>query len=62
LFKKVGGASKTKDFHMALLWMLNYSDGKHSLLDIAKLSGLKYNILLEASKRLMDAELLQELN
>lgn len=62
LFKKVGGASKTKDFHMALLWMLNYSDGEHSLLDIAKLSGLKYNMLLEASKRLMDVELLQELN
>lgn len=62
LFKKVGGAGKTKDFHMALLWILNYSDGTHSLLDISNQSGLDFKLLHEAAKRLMDADLLQELN
>jgi aminopeptidase-like protein len=62
LFKKVGGAAKTKDYHMAMLWVLNLSDGKHSLLDISVKSGLDYNVILEAAKKLIEAELLQEMN
>ena len=32
LFKKIGGASKTKDFEMALLWKLNLSDRNNSII------------------------------
>ncbi|MCG7850950.1 MAG: DUF4910 domain-containing protein, partial [Methanosarcinaceae archaeon] len=34
---------------MALLWVLNLSDGKHSLLDIAEISGLDFHTIRQAS-------------
>jgi aminopeptidase-like protein len=42
----------------ALLWVLNYSDGRHDLLDIAELSGLTFACVDEAATRLLDAGLL----
>ena len=37
---------------MALLWVLNLADGRHSLLDIAERSGLRFARLAEAADRL----------
>jgi aminopeptidase-like protein len=43
---------------MALLWVLNLSDGTHSLLDIAERSGLAFELLKRAADRLVGAKLL----
>jgi aminopeptidase-like protein len=44
----------------ARLWVLNYSDGKHSLLDIAKRSGLKFQVIRDAADLLFENELLAQ--
>lgn len=46
------------DRHMAMLWVLNLSDGKHSMLDIAERSDLPLSTLIEAGNRLHEAGLL----
>jgi aminopeptidase-like protein len=41
-----------------MLWILNLSDGTHSLLDIAQRSGLPFNLIAETATALEDADLL----
>ena len=48
------------DEQMALLWMLNLSDGENSLLDIAERSGLSSEELRRATEMLVSCGLLQE--
>ena len=43
---------------MARLWVLNLSDGKHSLLDIAERSGISFPSISEAADLLMPEGLL----
>jgi aminopeptidase-like protein len=45
---------------MALLWVLNLADGRHSLLDIAERAGLKFETIHAAAELLVDHGLLQE--
>ncbi|MCV0411914.1 DUF4910 domain-containing protein [Nitrosarchaeum sp.] len=45
----------------AIAWLLNFSDGKHSLKDIEKKSGLDYNILYDASNILIENKLIIKL-
>ena len=45
---------------MALLWVLNLSDGQHSLLDIAEKSRLPYEAVWVAANLLLDHDLLKE--
>ena len=42
----------------ARLWVLNLSDGAHSLLDIAERSGLAFDIVRRAATSLVEAGLL----
>src|SRR5262249_26796212 len=56
LFRPVGGATLDE---VALLWVLNLSDGKHTLLDIAVRSGLPFAQLRSAAQALLDHELLR---
>ncbi len=58
LYRSAGGAVPTPDDERALLWVLNQSDGRSSLLDIARQSGLPYGILERATVRLERAGLL----
>ncbi len=60
LYKQVGGQNEAKDFQMALLWILNLSDGEHSLGDIADRSGLDMEILREAADELLKTDLLEK--
>jgi aminopeptidase-like protein len=46
---------------MAMLWVLNGSDGAHSLLDIAESSGLPVTTLHAAAARLSQTDLLEAL-
>ena len=42
-----------------MLWVLNFSDGKHSLLDIAEKSNLQFGIIHSAAQTLLKHGLLQ---
>jgi aminopeptidase-like protein len=48
LYKAIGGQSGQVD-QMALLWVLNLSDGRHSLLDIAERSGTEFDQIKDAA-------------
>ena len=58
LYAAVGGQSDTKTRQLALLWVLNLSDGTHALLDIAKRSGLDFALIAEAAETLVEHDLL----
>jgi aminopeptidase-like protein len=53
-----GGASREEQ--LAMLWVLNQSDGTHSLLDIANKSGIEYPAVRVAAEQLRRAGLLEE--
>jgi aminopeptidase-like protein len=57
LYRSTGGESITDEIH-ARLWVLNLSDGEHSLLDIAERSGLPFQAVLDASELLVQSDLL----
>ncbi len=61
LYRPIGGDADKARKEMALLWVLNLSDGRHSLLDIAERSGLKFETIHAAAELLVDHGLLQEL-
>ena len=56
LYRKVGGGSSRED---ALLWVLNLSDGQHSLLDIALRSNLPFSAISTAAEALAACDLLR---
>ena len=58
LYRSAGGAVATPDDERALLWVLNQSDGRSNLLDIARRSGLAYPVIRRAAERLERARLL----
>ena len=41
LYDNVGGRNDSKKLQLAFLWVLNYSDGAHTLTDICMLSGME---------------------
>jgi aminopeptidase-like protein len=45
---------------MAMLWVLNLSDGKNTLLDIAERTGLKFDAVLRAAETLQEHSLLKK--
>jgi aminopeptidase-like protein len=59
LYPKVGGPAAEQD-QLALLWVLNQSDGQNSLLDIADRSGIPFASLRRSALRLLEAGLLAE--
>jgi aminopeptidase-like protein len=59
LYRPPGGAERDGD-EMALLWLLNLADGRHSLLDVAKRSGLAFGVLVRAARALEEHDLLKE--
>ncbi|MET8851131.1 DUF4910 domain-containing protein [Amycolatopsis sp. NPDC004625] len=60
LYDSLGGRSDAKQAQMAMLWVLNLSDGSHSLLDIAERAGLPFDIVDVAARALHDAGLVKE--
>lgn len=60
LYGGLGGAGR-KEREMAMLWVLNQSDGQHSLGDVAARSGLPFDLIREAADALSEAGLLEEL-
>jgi aminopeptidase-like protein len=60
LYQAIGGRTDTAAAEMAMLWVLNLSDGTHSLLDICRESGLKFRDMASVAKILCDHDLLRE--
>jgi aminopeptidase-like protein len=60
LYRSTGGGGSPKNMEMAILWVLNQSDGTHDLLDIADRSGLPFADIARAAERLVQAGLLAE--
>ena len=60
LYRSLGGASDEKQAELAMLWVLNQSDGFHDLLDIAERSGLPFRSIKDAADVLRDHDLLRE--
>lgn len=60
LYRSVGSPSGAGINEMAMLWVLNLSDGNHSLLDIAERSGMEFPLIKDAATALFDCGLLKE--
>ena len=60
LYRATGGAADGADDEAALLWVLNLADGGHSLVDIARRSGLPFAAVSAAADRLEKGGLLGE--
>lgn len=58
LYGSTGGVSR-KAVELAMLWVLNYSDGAHDLLDIAERSDMAFADIREAADLLNNAGLLE---
>ncbi len=60
LYSAIGGLTDTKKTEMAMLWILNFSDGNHTLLDIAEKSGLEFDLIKKTADTLLQFNLLKE--
>jgi len=52
LYGAVGGQSHAAASQMAMLWVLNLSDGSHSLLEVAERSGVRFPEVWNAAQAL----------
>jgi aminopeptidase-like protein len=60
LYRAIGGESDGAKREMAMLWVLNLSDGHHSLLDIAERACIPFEVVHEAVEILCGHGLLKE--
>lgn len=60
LYEAIGGNKDSAARQLAMLWVLNLSDGHHSLLDIAERSQLRFEIIQSAADILSKHNLLVE--
>jgi aminopeptidase-like protein len=58
LYGQIGGRSDAEERQMAMLWVLNLSDGGMSLLDVAERAGLPFALVAEVAGLLEEAGLL----
>ena len=61
LYRSTGGEPSRREIN-ARLWVLNLSDGEHSLLDIAERSDIPFSTISEAAKSLSQVGLLSPLS
>jgi aminopeptidase-like protein len=62
LYSTMGGHKSSADEEMALLWVLNQSDGENNLLEIAERARLPFRLIREAAHRLEMVGLLTNLS
>jgi aminopeptidase-like protein len=60
LYESLGGRSDAKDAQLAMLWVLNLSDGEHDLLAVAERARLPFSAVAAAAKALHRAGLLKD--
>jgi aminopeptidase-like protein len=61
LYSSIGGQTDGKIRELAMLWVLNLSDGTHNLLDIAEKSHLDFGLIHHAASNLSKHDLLKEI-
>jgi aminopeptidase-like protein len=59
LYAAIGGQAETKSRELAMLWVLNMSDGEHDLLDIARCAAMKFEFIKQAADLLHQQGLLK---
>ena len=62
LYRALSGQKDHAVAQMALLWVLNQSDGRHSLLDIAERSGIAFDQLVLAAEAARQADLIRHVD
>jgi aminopeptidase-like protein len=62
LYREMGGFQDAGSFELALLWVLNLSDGQNSLLDIAERANISFDAILAGAQALHSCGLLAEAN
>lgn len=62
LYHAFGSRPDRQTLQKAVLWVLNLSDGEHSLLDIARRAELPFSFVREAADLLLQSQLLEELD
>ena len=60
LYHMIGANNQNMDSQIALLWILNDSDGSQSLLDIARKANMKFDDIKNAADSLLGCGLLKE--
>jgi aminopeptidase-like protein len=60
LYRAIGGQTAGSVDELAILWILNLSDGHHTLLDIAERSSLQFDVIKKAANALLEHGLLKE--
>jgi aminopeptidase-like protein len=60
LYSAMGGQAEARINELAMLWVLNLSDGRNKLLDIAKRSGIAFDVLHRSAQALLQHGLLKE--
>jgi aminopeptidase-like protein len=58
LYRSTGGDAEARNNELAMLWILNLSDGNYTLLDIAEKSGLPFDLIKTATDALLKHDLL----
>jgi aminopeptidase-like protein len=58
LYRALGGFAEAGQLELAMLWVLNQSDGEHSLADIAEQSQLSREVIDRAAELLTQSDLL----
>ena len=61
LYHKIGGHDDSKAFQLAMLWVLNLSDGDHTLLDISKRANMDFDLIKDVANTLIEHDLLKEI-
>ena len=59
IYRAMGGEPDLGDLQLAMLWLLQLSDGKHSLLDVAERAGLRFGLVRRAAALLAEHGLLE---
>ena len=59
LYDAIGGTGDSREKQLTMLWVLNLSDGKHSLLDISEKSNLEISLIIKIVDILLKHNLLK---
>jgi aminopeptidase-like protein len=60
LYTSIGGQTGSRVSELAMLWALNFADGRHTLLDIADKADLEFGVIRDAADTLARHNLLRE--
>lgn len=59
LYSMLGSQKNASKYQVAMLWILNYSDGNNSLMDIAKRSNINFYIIKQCADMLVEKKLIE---